>query len=71
MRPAQPASGPADPFMQGCIGTIGAIRHLRKLPVRQEVVHKPYVIDKSNFAEFDKTVEARNCPRWEEIEKAN
>lgn len=65
------SSGQADPFMQSCIGTTIAIRHLRKLPIREKIILKPSVIDKTNFAEFDKAVEARNCPSWEEIEKAN
>ncbi len=61
------SSGQADPFMQSCIGTTIAIRHLRKQPVREEIILKPSVIDKSNFAEFDKPVEARVCPTWEQI----
>lgn len=65
------SSGQADPFMQACIGTTIAIRHLRKLPVREQIILKPSVIDKSNFAEFDKPVEARTCPSWDEIAKAN
>lgn len=65
------SSGQADPFMQACIGTIIAIRHLRKLPIKAEIILKPSVVDKSNFAEFDKAVEARNCPTWEQIVAAN
>lgn len=65
------SSGQADPFMQSCIGTIIAIRHLRKLPIREQILLKPSVIDKSNFAAFDMPVEARNCPTWDEIAKAN
>jgi ribose transport system substrate-binding protein len=65
------SSGQADPFMQACIGTIIAIRHLRKLPIKQEIILKPSVIDKSNFQEFDKPVEARSCPKWEEIAANN
>ena len=65
------SSGQADPFMQACIGTTIAIRHLRKLPIKEEIILKPSVIDKSNFAEFDKPVEARTCPSWDDIVKAN
>jgi ribose transport system substrate-binding protein len=65
------SSGQADPFMQACIGTTIAIRHLRKQPVREEIILKPSVIDKSNFAEFDKPVEARVCPTWEQIVASN
>jgi ribose transport system substrate-binding protein len=65
------SSGQADPFMQSCIGTTIAIRHLRGLPIREKIILKPSVIDKSNFAEFDVPVEARKCPSWDEIVKAN
>jgi ribose transport system substrate-binding protein len=65
------SSGQADPFMQSCIGTTIAIRHLRKQPIRQEIILKPSVVDKTNFAEFDKPVEARACPTWEQIVASN
>jgi len=61
------ASGQADPFMQGCLGATIAIRDLRKLPVPKELFLKPSVIDNSNFRQFDMPVEARVCPKWEEI----
>jgi ribose transport system substrate-binding protein len=61
------ASGQADPFMQGCLATTIAIRHLRKQAVPTEMFLKPSVIDKSNYKEFDKPVEARVCPKWEDL----
>jgi ribose transport system substrate-binding protein len=65
------ASGQADPFMQSCIGTTIALRHLRKLPIKQEIILKPSVIDASNYQEFDKPVEARSCPKWDDILATN
>jgi ribose transport system substrate-binding protein len=61
------ASGQADPFMQGCIATIMAIRHLRHQPIVAEMFLPPSVIDASNYKEFDMPVEARSCPKWETI----
>jgi len=61
------ASGQADPFMQGCLATTLAIRHLRKLPVPIEHFLKPSVIDASNYKNFDMPVEARSCPKWEDV----
>ena len=61
------ASGQADPFMQGCLATTIAIRHLRKQAVPTEMFLKPSVIDKSNYKEFDKPVEARLCPKWADL----
>jgi ribose transport system substrate-binding protein len=61
------ASGQADPFMQGCLGTIIAIRSLRKQATPTELYLKPSVIDASNFKEFDMPVEARACPKWDDV----
>lgn len=61
------ASGQADPFMQGCLGTIIAIRNLRKQTITTLMYLKPSVIDASNFKEFDTPVEARTCPKWEDV----
>ena len=43
------ASGQADPFMQGCLGTIIAIRTLRKQATPTKMFLKPSVIDASNY----------------------
>ena len=61
------ASGQADPFMQGCLATMMAIRHLRHQPIVAEMFLPPSVIDASNYKEFDLPVEARSCPKWEAI----
>jgi len=61
------ASGQADPFMQGCLATTLAIRNLRKLPVPAEHFLQPSVIDASNYKNFDMPVEARSCPKWEDV----
>ena len=61
------ASGQADPFMQGCLATTIAIRNLRKQPVPAELFLKPSVIDAGNYKEFDMPVEARSCPKWEDV----
>ena len=62
------ASGQADPFMQGCLGALVALRHLRDQPVPNEIHLKPSVIDGSNYQEFDVPVEARTCPKWGDAE---
>ena len=61
------ASGQADPFMQGCLATMMAIRHLRHQPIVAEMFLPPSVIDASTYKEFDLPVEARSCPKWEAI----
>ena len=61
------ASGQADPFMQGCLAAMMAIRHLRHQPIVAEMFLPPSVIDASNYKLFDMPVEARSCPKWEAV----
>ena len=64
------ATGDYNGFLQGCIATMTALRELRKLPVQKEVIFPATVIDKSNFQQFDKPVETRTCPKWEDAVKS-
>ena len=63
------ATGDYNGFLQGCVGTMVAIRELRKLPVPKEVVFKASVIDKSNYQAADVPADKRSCPAWEEAIK--
>lgn len=63
------ASGDYNGFLQGCVGTMVAIRELRRLPVPKEVVFKASVIDKSNYQAADVPADKRNCPSWDEAIK--
>ncbi|SPA30246.1 Monosaccharide ABC transporter substrate-binding protein, CUT2 family [Cupriavidus taiwanensis] len=63
------ATGDYNGFVQGCLGTMTAIRKLRGLPVRQEIVLPATVIDKSNFQALDIPADKRTCPRWEDVSK--
>ncbi|AOO84902.1 sugar ABC transporter substrate-binding protein [Bosea vaviloviae] len=60
------ASGDYNGFLQGCIGTMVAIRALRKEAIVTEVVLKPTVIDKTNYQPYDTALETRSCPKWDE-----
>lgn len=60
------ASGDYNGFLQGCIGTLVAIRALRKEPIVTEVVLKPTVVHASNFQPYDSPLESRSCPSWAE-----
>ena len=61
------ASGDYGGFQQGCLGTMVAIRDLRKMPVPKEVVFPPTVISKVNFQAYDVPAEQRSCPKYEEL----
>ncbi|CAN7365377.1 sugar ABC transporter substrate-binding protein [Bosea sp. LjRoot9] len=60
------ASGDYNGFLQGCIGTLVAIRALRNEPIVTEVVLKPTVVNASNFQPYDVPLETRSCPSWSE-----
>ena len=63
------ASGDYNGFMQGCIGTMIAIRNLRKLPVPKEVVLPADVIDSTNTKSRETPDNQRSCPKWEDVMK--
>jgi ribose transport system substrate-binding protein len=55
-------SGDYDSFVQGCLGVEMAVRHVRHEAIPQQVLLKPMVIDKTNYAVFDQPFEKRECP---------
>lgn len=63
------ASGDCDGFLQGCMGTMAAIRHLRQLPVPSEVIFPIKVFNSMNFEGADIPYEERMCPAWDSVVK--
>ena len=63
------ASGDYNAFNQGCLGTMAAIRYLRKQPVPKEILFPVVVIDKNNYQPFDIATDKRTCPKWEDAVK--
>lgn len=60
-------SGDNNGYVQGCIATMAAIRHLRKLPVPTDVIFPVNVIDSTNYKAADIPDAQRTCPKWETI----
>lgn len=60
------ASGDYNGFVQGCIGTMVAIRALREQAIVSEVVLKPTVVNATNYQPYDVPLDARVCPTWEQ-----
>lgn len=60
------ATGDYNAFIQGCLGTMIAVRTLRKQPVVKEIVLPATVISKANYQKWDMPVEKLTCPKWEE-----
>jgi ribose transport system substrate-binding protein len=63
------ASGDYNGFVQGCVGTMIAVRSLRKEAVISEIVLKPTVITKDNYQPYDQPLESRTCPSWDDAAK--
>ena len=61
------ASGDFNGFIQGCIGTEIAVLNLRKQTTPKEVMLKPIVVDKTNYAPYEIPVEQRTCPTLEQV----
>jgi ribose transport system substrate-binding protein len=61
------ASGDFNGFLQGCIGTMIALRALRHEPIVDEVVLAPKIVEKSNYQPYEVSVENRSCPTWEDV----
>ena len=62
-------SGDNDGYLQGCVATMAAIRHLRKLPVPRDVIFPVNVIDVTNYKAADIPDAQRKCPKWEALVK--
>ena len=63
------ASGDFNGYLQGCVGTMAAIRHLHNLPVPKELNFPPHVIDSTNYQDLDVPESQRECPAWESVVK--
>jgi ribose transport system substrate-binding protein len=63
------ATGDYSGFQQGCLGTMAAIRHLRKLPVPAELLFPPNLITQANAASYDVPNDKLVCPKWEDVVK--
>jgi ribose transport system substrate-binding protein len=63
------ATGDCDGFLQGCMGVIAAVRHIRQMPVPPEVIFPIKVFDNTNYEGADIPYEQRMCPAWESIVK--
>ena len=56
-----------DAMKIACIATEAAIRHLRGERVPNEIILPVQIVDRSNYAAWDKPLEERECPRWDDV----
>jgi len=56
-----------DALKIACIATEAAIRHLRGERVPPEIILRVQIVDRGNYAAWDRPLEERECPRWEDV----
>ena len=63
------ATADFDALKIACIAAEAAIRHLRGQPVPNDIELPVQIVDAANCQPWDRPLEARECPRWEDIVK--
>jgi len=58
-----------DALKIACIAAEAAIRHLRGQPVPRDIELPVQIVDAANCQPWDRPLEERECPRWEDIVK--
>jgi len=61
------ATADFDAMKLACIATEAAVRYLRGERVPREIMLPVQVVDRANFAAWDKPIEAREIPTWESV----
>jgi ribose transport system substrate-binding protein len=56
-----------DAMKMSCIATEAAIRHLKGEKVPPEIDLPVQVVDAANYRPWDRPLEERACPRWEDV----
>jgi ribose transport system substrate-binding protein len=59
------ATGDFSGYLQGCVGTMAAIRYAHKLPVQKQIAFPAVVLDSTNYKDADIPDAERECPSWE------
>ncbi len=61
------ATADFDAYKLAAVATEAAFRHLRGEPVPREILLPVQVVDRANCAAWDKPIEAREAPRWDDV----
>jgi ribose transport system substrate-binding protein len=56
-----------DALKIACVATEAALRHLRGQRVPAEIILPVQVVDRANCQPWDRPLEERECPRWEDV----
>jgi len=63
------ATADFDALKIACIAAEAAIRHLRGQPVPRDIELPVQIVDAANCQPWDRPLEERECPRWEDVVK--
>jgi ribose transport system substrate-binding protein len=58
-----------DAMKIACIATEAVLRHLRGETVPREIILPVKIVDASNYQPWNRPLEERECPRWDEVVK--
>lgn len=61
------ATADFDATKMGCIATEAALRHLRGERIPADILLPVQVVDAANCAPWNRPIEERECPRWEDV----
>jgi len=61
------ASGDYNGYIQGCLATEIAVRHLHHQETPKEVILKSVVIDKANYQPYETPMDKRTCPTLDSV----
>lgn len=61
------ASANFDALQIACIATEAAVRHLRGESLPAEILLPVQIVDRHNCAAWDRPLQERECPRWEDV----
>jgi len=61
------ATADFDAYKLAAVATEAALRHLRGETVPREILLPVQVVDQTNYAPWDKPMDAREAPRWEDV----
>ena len=56
-----------DALKIACIATEAALRHLRGERVPREIILPVQIVERTNCAAWDRPLEERECPRWDDV----
>jgi len=56
-----------DTLKIACVAVEAAVRHLRGETIPPEIILPVEIVDRGNYAAWDRRLEERECPRWEHV----